>query len=251
MPAKPKHKQAHDAVNTPPSRDPELMRRMYSLLAKLRASHHGFEAAITGSLMGLLPEDSLLISDGRGIPDALYNAHRPEVLDLAPLDRKARPLTAEAQIALAAGYALERQLREKHGIVLAFAGEAQSLEPAREILRFAFTHKLPLVAVVLHNLAGLGKGEEVRDLGYEALPAGLPGITVDGTDAMAVYRVTQEALFRARHGGGPTLIECKLYPRKGVPPRFRPWVQGDALAYMEEQLRARGFWKDDPRDRSR
>lgn len=244
MPPKPKHKRAHDAVNTPPSRDPELMRRMYGHLAKLRATRHGHEAAITGALMGLLPEDTLVISDARGIPDVLYNERRPELLDLAPLDAKAKPLCAEAQIAIAAGYALDRRLREKHGIVCAFVGESLSIADALETLRFAFTHKLPLVVVVQHNLAKLIGKEDVRDLGYEALPAGLPGITVDGTDTMAVYRVMQEALLRARHDGGPTLIECKICPKKSVPARFRPWVHGDALSYMEEQLRARNFWDE-------
>ena len=72
----------------------------------------------------------------------------------------------------------------------------------------------------------------------------MPGMTVDGSDAMAVYRVVHEAMYRARHEGGPTLIECKTYRKAKIPVRIRPWVQGDALAYMEQQLRARNFWDD-------
>jgi hypothetical protein len=242
--SKPKHKQAQAAVNTPPSRDPQLMRRMHRLVCDVRESFRGEEAAVVGALMGLMAEDTLTISHAHGICEKLFaNGNAPELLDLAPIDPKAKELDAAAHIAIAAGYAVNRPLLEKHGLVMAFAGEATSLSSARETLAFAFTHKLPLVVVVKHNLAKLKQIEPVVDLSYEVLTAGLPAITVDGSDAMAVYRVTQEAMYRARHEGGPTLIECKVYPRVKVPARFRVWVQGDALSYMEEQLRAREFWE--------
>ncbi len=243
----PKHKQAHDAVNTPPSRDPELMRRMYSFLTKCRAASpvtRGLEATLVGSLIGLLPEDSLTIMNASAIPSILFGKNRPELLDLAPLDAKTPPLETSAHIGIAAGYALERSLRQKPGLVLAFAGETDTLTSARDIFSFAAMHKLPLVITVQHNLA---KGNHLHDLGHAILGVGFPGITVDGSDAMAVYRVTQEAMYRARHEGGPTLIECKTYRKATIPPRLRAWVQGDPIEYMEEQLRARNFWRDDLR----
>jgi pyruvate dehydrogenase E1 component alpha subunit len=40
---------------------------------------------------------------------------------------------------------------------------------------------------------------------------GFPGTRVDGNDVLAVYRVTREALDRARRGDGPTLIEAMTY----------------------------------------
>ncbi len=242
--SKPKHQQAHDAVNTPPSRDPHLMRRMYSLLAKVRAEQRGVEASIVGSLIGLLAEDTLMLSHAGSIPKLLYaKRYAPELLDLAPLDSKSPELTAAAQIAIAAGYALERALHHRPGLILAFAGEAESLMEARSTFTFAATHKLPLVVVVQHNLTRM-KGGAPADLSHEILGLGLAGMTVDGSDAMAVYRLAQEAMFRARHDGGPTLIECKTYPKGKVPTRLKPWVQGDALEYMEEQIRARGFWQE-------
>jgi len=39
----------------------------------------------------------------------------------------------------------------------------------------------------------------------------MPGMPVDASDAVALYRVTQESLGRIRGGGGPVLIECKGY----------------------------------------
>jgi dehydrogenase E1 component len=243
-----KHQQAHDAVNTPPSQDPELMRRIYRLLRRCRASvgkSSGIEATLVGSLIGLLGEDTLMLSHANGIHDVVYDGVRPELLDLAPLDHKARELDAAAQIALAAGYALDRNIRQKPGLVLAFAGEADTLVPARTTLAFSALHKLPLVVVVQHNLE---RANEVHDFSHEMLGVGMPGMTVDGSDAMAIYRVIQEAMYRARHEGGPTLIECKTFRKAKIPARFRPWVQGDAVEYMEEQLRTRDFWDESLRE---
>src|SRR5260370_14326640 len=40
---------------------------------------------------------------------------------------------------------------------------------------------------------------------------GIPGLTLDGTDVRKCYAVVREAVARARHGEGPTLIEAKLW----------------------------------------
>jgi TPP-dependent pyruvate/acetoin dehydrogenase alpha subunit len=37
------------------------------------------------------------------------------------------------------------------------------------------------------------------------------GVQVDGQDVVAVHEAAQAAILRARHDGGPTLIECKTY----------------------------------------
>ena len=39
---------------------------------------------------------------------------------------------------------------------------------------------------------------------------GLPGVTVDGLDFFAVYEAAGEIIKRAREGGGPALLECKM-----------------------------------------
>ena len=56
----------------------------------------------------------------------------------------------------------------------------------------------------------------------------MPGVTVDGTDVLAVYEAAQAAIQRAREGGGPTLLECKTFrwrshsESRGNPPDPRP-----------------------------
>jgi pyruvate dehydrogenase E1 component alpha subunit len=53
---------------------------------------------------------------------------------------------------------------------------------------------------------------------------GLPGVTVDGTDFFAVYEAAGEIIRRAREGGGPSLLECKMV-------RFFGHFEGDAQTY--------------------
>jgi pyruvate dehydrogenase E1 component alpha subunit len=53
--------------------------------------------------------------------------------------------------------------------------------------------------------------QTVGEIWRRAEGYGMPGVRVDGNDVLAVYRVTREAVDRARSGGGPTLIEAMTY----------------------------------------
>src|SRR5205814_2939091 len=66
----------------------------------------------------------------------------------------------------------------------------------------------------------------------KAVAYGMPGMRVDGNDALAVYRATREARERALRGEGPTLIEAVTFRIAGHsssddPRRYRPdaWVE--------------------------
>ena len=52
----------------------------------------------------------------------------------------------------------------------------------------------------------------------------MPGVTIDGHDFFAVYEAAGEAILRAREGGGPSLIECKVN-------RYFGHFEGDAQRY--------------------
>jgi pyruvate dehydrogenase E1 component alpha subunit len=54
--------------------------------------------------------------------------------------------------------------------------------------------------------AAAGHPLAIKATSYE-----MPGVTVDGTDPLAVYKTVGEAIERARSGGGPTLVESKVY----------------------------------------
>jgi pyruvate dehydrogenase E1 component alpha subunit len=80
----------------------------------------------------------------------------------------------------------------------------------------------------------------------------MPGIQVDGNDILASYAAAQEAVQRARSGGGPTLIECVTYrltmhTTADDPRRYRTeqevefWKQRDPLTRFQKYLSDRGL----------
>ena len=70
------------------------------------------------------------------------------------------------------------------------------------------------------------------DVAKRADGFGMPGIVVDGFDFFAVHEVAGEAIARARGGGGPTLIECKVG-------RYYGHFEGDQQTYRAPE-RGRG-----------
>jgi 2-oxoisovalerate dehydrogenase E1 component len=73
-------------------------------------------------------------------------------------------------------------------------------------------------------------------VGSRGAAYGIPGVTVDGNDVLAIYGVAQEAVARARDGGGPTLIECKTYRT-----RAHAEGMGDFTYRTKEEVAA---WKE-------
>ena len=75
--------------------------------------------------------------------------------------------------------------------------------------------KLPVIYVCENNMYGMFTPAStvlsVLDISKKAEAYGIPGITVDGMDVIAVYEAVNEAVERARKGLGPSLIECKTY----------------------------------------
>ena len=79
----------------------------------------------------------------------------------------------------------------------------------------ASLYKLPLILVCENNGYGEFTPQEqhsaVKDVADRAVGYGMPGVIVDGMDAMAVYEAAGAAIERARAGQGPTLVEAKTY----------------------------------------
>jgi 2-oxoisovalerate dehydrogenase E1 component len=67
----------------------------------------------------------------------------------------------------------------------------------------------------------------------------MPGIEVDGSDVMAVYKQAGEAIERARSGGGPTLVEFKTY-------RFVGHHEGDPGTGYRTKEEVESWKKRDP-----
>lgn len=121
---------------------------------------------------------------------------------------------------LAAGAALAARKRGTDQVALANFGDGTAARGTfHETMVHAAAWKLPLVYFCENNgllvgttLRSVSPTENISDYagGY-----GIPGVIVDGQDAVAVYEVTAEAIARARAGDGPTLIEAKVFRRRG------------------------------------
>jgi len=123
-------------------------------------------------------------------------------------------------IALAVGSALAAKMRKTDSVSVPFFGDGASDEGIfHESLNFASLKKLPVVFICENNFYATNSHQSARqphcDVAKRAEGYGIPGFQVDGNDALEVYRVSKEAIQRARNGEGPSLIECKTYRWKG------------------------------------
>jgi 2-oxoisovalerate dehydrogenase E1 component alpha subunit len=120
------------------------------------------------------------------------------------------------QVPHAAGIAYAMRLRGEAAVVGSWFGEGATSEGDwHEGLNFAAIHRLPVIFVCENNKYAISvpqnKQMAVRDVASRAAGYGMPGVVVDGSDALACYAAMAEARQRALAGEGPTLIECKTY----------------------------------------
>src|SRR5207249_7436951 len=119
-----------------------------------------------------------------------------------------------------AGIALTFKLRGEPRVGLVYVGDgATSTGTFHEGLNFAAVQKVPLVVIAEYNRWAYSTPPEkqfaVKDLAEKAKGYGIPAVTVDGNDVLAVYEATRFAVERARAGLGVHVIEVKTYRRKG------------------------------------
>ena len=123
-------------------------------------------------------------------------------------------------IPVMAGICLSFKLRGERRVGLVYIGDGGTSTGAfHEGVNFASVQRLPLVVIVENNGYAYSTPTKLqtraRCLADKAKAYGVPGVTIDGNDVLAVYETTREAVERARNGGGVTLIEVVTYRRKG------------------------------------
>ncbi len=152
---------------------------------------------------------------------------------------------------VAAGVGLASRIQRLQRVVGVYFGDgASSRGDFHEGLNLAAVWKLPVVFICNNNQYAystpLHKTMAVPGVAERALGYGFPTLSVDGNDVIEVYRVTREAVERARSGGGPTLIEARTFRMTGhsahddasyVPPElFREWEKKDPIDRLERLL---------------
>ena len=133
---------------------------------------------------------------------------------------------------LACGAALAAKTLGHNGIGMSFTGDGASNQGTfLESLNLAAIWNLPMVFVVENNgyaeSTSVDYATAVDSYADRAAGFGVPGVIVDGTDFFAVYEAAGEVIRRAREGGGPSLLECKMV-------RFFGHFEGDAQTYRGE-----------------
>jgi len=121
---------------------------------------------------------------------------------------------------IAAGLALASKMQRRGFVAVCYFGEGAANEGAwHEAMNCAAIWNLPVLFVCENNLYAASThfhlAFKVESVAQRAAAYGMPGLTVDGNDVLAVYRAADEAVSRARRGEGPTLLECLTYRQCG------------------------------------
>jgi pyruvate dehydrogenase E1 component alpha subunit len=184
--------------------------------------------------------------EGNVVPDGVRN------LPIAVI------VASQLPHAVGIGYAMK--LRKEPNAVLAFVGDGGTSQgDFYEALNFAGVWQVPVVFVIQNNhwAISLPRSAQTRSatLAQKAIAAGMPGIQVDGNDALAMLVAAREALELARSGGGPTLIEAVTYrmamhTTADDPGRYRSdeevaeWAKKDPILRLRKYLEGRSLWDD-------
>lgn len=260
----------------------DLLKRLYANMLKCRMvqeqlrlagaspSTAGLEATIVGATIDLRSEDAIAPSRNSLFAHVIHGTPLQYVFAQSACRAKKQSVEqANAQrgvdfqsglaasLNVAAGMALTFRLQKKANVVIALSDDTASLGAWQEAMSFAGLYRLPVVFVVVNNLrddAASDRASDIENIKLKAQACGFPIITVDGNDAVAVYRVCYEARECARQGYGPTLVES-CTSRRNDPAEAEPsqpygsemmtqCSANDPIAAMEIYLRKQSLWDD-------
>ncbi|MDP8940707.1 MAG: thiamine pyrophosphate-dependent dehydrogenase E1 component subunit alpha [Actinomycetota bacterium] len=133
---------------------------------------------------------------------------------------------------LVCGVGLSAKVRGTKQVGVSFTGDGGANQGTfLESLNLASAWDLPCIFVMENNGYAEATAQAFSskgiDIAKRADGFSMPGIVVDGHDFFAVYEAAGEAIRRAREGGGPSLIECKVN-------RYFGHFEGDAQTYRAE-----------------
>ena len=203
------------------------MRRMHSCLSALReqqssARDQALHATIA-ALSILLAESDALVSGPRG--SRLQELLAEVVAEEAPASLNG-PEPADALALFACGVAVRQRWEAGPDFASAVTVALLNDEALdRHTWQAIAAQSAPLILLSFPN----PNAADQTGPGATKKRAGIPSIPVDGSDAVAVCRVLQESLLRARGGLGSVAIQA-----------FRLSASRSALVQVEEHLRRRG-----------
>lgn len=246
----------------------------------------GHEGIAVGYAAALRPEHDWLVPHYRDLAALLYIGMTPREVMLNYLAKRDEPAGGGRQNYAHWGH---DRLRIKtisspqgphvpHGVGIAYASRyngtdevtwigfgdgTSSKGDVHEAMNFASIHELPCIFCIENNGYAISvptdKQMAIEDVADRAAGYNMPGIVVDGTDVLAMYAASQEAVERARAGAGPTLIEAKcerLYPHTSndddrhyrTEEDREEMKQHDPVVQFRSYLIGAGLWSDEKED---
>ena len=164
-----------------------------------------------------------------------------------------------SSVPVAVGAALAASIKGEKFVSLAFFGDGASNQGAlHESMNLASVWSLPIIFICENNqyavTTSYAETVAVEHVSDRASAYNMPGILVDGQDAIAMYEATAAAVSRARAGDGPSLIEGLTYRfeehslglgrvRRGeyrTQEEIDTWRKRDPLDILEQNIIAQG-----------
>jgi 2-oxoisovalerate dehydrogenase E1 component alpha subunit len=199
-------------------------------------SCQGHEAAQVGSALALERGKDFALPYYRGLGTVLVMGMTPREVMLGLFARAADPSSGGrqmpahysqrrlkivsqssevgTQIPHAAGIGLAEKIKGGDAVAWVSFGEGSTSQgDFHEGINLAAVHKLPVIFQCENNdyaiSVPMSQQMAVASVADRSVAYGIPGVKVDGTDPLATYLATREAVARARQGAGPTLIEAR------------------------------------------
>jgi TPP-dependent pyruvate/acetoin dehydrogenase alpha subunit len=243
-------------------------------LGNIRGYLHPYigEEAIAAGVIAALNHDDYLVSTHRGHGHAIAKGHDPKrmmaelfgketgycrgrggsmhVANLDQMNLGANGIVG-AGMPLATGAAMGLKIKKSSQIVVCFFSDGAANNGVfHESLNMAAIYELPVVFVMENNQyavsTSIKESTHIEKLSLRSASYGMPGLTVEGNDALAIYDAMQEPIDKARAGGGPTLLEAVTYRGGGHhvndPGLYMPtdevehWKSRDPLTVLRSHL---------------
>ena len=285
---------AHDAARARVAADAALLRTMYETMLRSReidrvagaADGHwhaceGEEAVLAACYTGLRDTDWVaphyrgmlpaacargadlrrLLAGLTGKTTSYSRGHyRSDVC--APVEHRMIGLYSGAlgpTLEYATGAALAARLDGSGAVAIAVFGDGTSSRGnTHEAINLAAVLKLPVVFVCQNNGFAIStpaaSGVGARSIADRGAAYGIPGVAVDGNDAIELRAAIEVAIARARAGDGPALVEAQTYRVSGHlvadPAPYRGaddvavWRARDPVARLRAYLIERGLLDD-------
>jgi pyruvate dehydrogenase E1 component alpha subunit len=154
-----------------------------------------------------------------------------------------------AQVPIGTGLGFAHKYKNDGGVCMAYFGDGASNQgQVFESFNMASLWKLPVVYVIENNRYGMGtsvkRASSNQELFSRGEAFGIPGVSVDGMDVLAVKEAGAAALEHSRSGKGPFILGMQTY-------RYRGHSMSDPARYRSREEVSKVRSERDPIDRAR